>query len=43
MNKPGPYRTLQMGPAYSSGLAQTVYIYKIQKWSSIYLKIFLNI
>ena len=43
MTKPGPYRTLQMGPAYSSGLAQTVYIYKIQKWSSIYLKIFLNI
>ena len=24
MNKPGPYRTLQTGPAYSSGLAQTV-------------------
>ena len=24
MNKPGPYRTQQTGPAYSSGLAQTV-------------------
>ena len=24
MNKPGLYRTLQMDPAYSSGLAQTV-------------------
>ena len=31
INKLDPYRTLQMGPAYSSGLAQTVYIYKIQK------------
>ena len=27
MNKPGPYRTLQTGPAYSSGLAQTVYLH----------------
>ena len=26
MNKQGPYRTLQTGPAYSSGLAQTVVV-----------------